>query len=494
MTGSTAGQPGDTGPAALPGQHRPGRRETIGPEEDLTTVSTSPSPSGAAAGPGEPPGRSQRRAERRHPVRRALVVLAVLVLVAAGFVGFQLWSFNRNLVRSSALEGVDPPAGASVPAQAARDLNILVMGLDSRLDVHGNPLPDDIAQAITDGATGDLLGSDVLIVLHLPADGSKASAVSIPRDDQVALAGCPMRQCDGKIRQGYALGFEAERQRLTAQGGLSTQQIHDLAREAARRTQISTVQQFLGIGIDHFVEVTMAAFYEVARVVQPITVCLKRDTKDSHSGADFKAGEQQISAEQALAFVRQRQDPAHPDMTDLDRSRRQQAFIVSLLSQLRQAQTLSNPARLKDLLEVGTRNTVVDSRLDLLSFVGQARDMAGGNLTLYTLPIEGFGKSRSGEDVNIVDAAKIRATVAALFAPAGSPTTGAPTPSATASAPSRPTGAGASTSPTSPRSTTRPGPTSPAVPTPIDATGGGKTGPAVTELSELTSGGIPCVR
>lgn len=450
-------------------------------------MTTSPGPSGAAAGPGEPLGRAQRRA-RRHPVRRALVVLAVLVLVAAGFVGFQLWSFNRNLVRSSALEGVDPPAGASVPAQAARDLNILVMGLDSRLDVHGNPLPDDIAQAITDGATGDLLGSDVLIVLHVPADGSKASAVSIPRDDLVALAGCPMRQCDGKIRQGYALGFEAERQRLTAEGGRSTQQIHDLAREAARRTQISTVQQFLGIGIDHFVEVTMAAFYEVARVVQPITVCLKRDTKDSHSGADFKAGEQQLSAEQALAFVRQRQDPAHPDMTDLDRSRRQQAFIVSLLSQLRQAQTFSNPARLKDLLEVGTRNTVVDSRLDLLSFAGQARDMAGGNLTFYTLPIEGFGKSRSGEDVNLVDATKIRATVAALFAPAGSPTTTGP------SATSSPTGAGVSTSPTSPRSTTRPGPTSPAVPTPIDATGGGKTGPAVTELSELTSGGIPCVR
>lgn len=454
-------------------------------------MTTSPGPSGAAAGPGEPLGRAQRRA-RRHPVRRALVVLAVLVLVAAGFVGFQLWSFNRNLVRSSALEGVYPPAGASVPAQAARDLNILVMGLDSRLDVHGNPLPDDIAQAITDGATGDLLGSDVLIVLHIPADGSKASAVSIPRDDLVALAGCPMRQCDGKIRQGYALGFEAERQRLTAEGGRSTQQIHDLAREAARRTRISTVQQFLGIGIDHFVEVTMAAFYEVARVVQPITVCLKRDTKDSHSGADFKAGEQQLSAEQALAFVRQRQDPAHPDMTDLDRSRRQQAFIVSLLSQLRQAQTFSNPARLKDLLEVGTRNTVVDSRLDLLSFAGQARDMAGGNLTFYTLPIEGFGKSRSGEDVNLVDATKIRATVAALFAPAGSPATTGP--SATSSATSSPPGAGVSTSPTSPRSTTRPGPTSPAVPTPIDATGGGKTGPAVTELSELTSGGIPCVR
>ncbi|MEI2764289.1 MAG: LCP family protein [Dermatophilaceae bacterium] len=256
--------------------------------------------------------------------------------------------------------------------------------------------------------------------------------------------------------------------------------------------RISTVQQFLGIGIDHFVEVTMAAFYEVARVVQPITVCLKRDTKDSHSGADFKAGEQQLSAEQALAFVRQRQDPAHPDMTDLDRSRRQQAFIVSLLSQLRQAQTFSNPARLKDLLEVGTRNTVVDSRLDLLSFAGQARDMAGGNLTFYTLPIEGFGKSRSGEDVNLVDATKIRATVAALFAPAGSPATTGP--SATSSATSSPPGAGVSTSPTSPRSTTRPGPTSPAVPTPIDATGGGKTGPAVTELSELTSGGIPCVR
>ncbi|WP_431842823.1 LCP family protein [Calidifontibacter indicus] len=89
----------------------------------------------------------------------------------------------------------------------------------------------------------------------------------------------------------------------------------------------------LGITVDHFVEVTMAAFYEVATVVQPLTVCVKEDTQDSYSGAQFHAGVQPVDAKQAVAFVRQRRDTKQPDLafTDLDRSRRQRAFLVALL-------------------------------------------------------------------------------------------------------------------------------------------------------------------
>ncbi len=443
--------------------------------------------------PSEVSTRAARRSHlrRRHLLRRALAALLTVLVVLVGFVAFQVWSFNRNLLRSNALDGIGDPSATATDAAPGQDLNILVMGLDSRLDVHGHPLPADLYEALNAGDQSDGgMNSNVLMVFHIPGDGRRATAVSIPRDDQVALAGCPLKQCEGKVKQAYGLGFEAERQRLVAQGGHSDQEVHDLARDAGRRAQIATVQQFLGITIHHFVEVTMAAFYEVAQTVQPITVCLKQDTHDPFSGADFKAGEQQISAAQAVSFVRQRRDPNHPDFTDLDRGRRQQAFIISLLSQLRQAQTFGNPARVRDLLDVGTRNAVVDSRLDLLSFVGKARDMAGGNLTFYTLPIEGFGKNRYGEDVNLVNVPKIKATVASLFAPpAPSGTSAAPTPSATSSAPTAGASSGRSTTPGR-AATASPTP----VPTPVDATGGGKVGPAVTDLTELSSGGVPCVK
>ena len=102
-----------------------------------------------------------------------------------------------------------------------------------------------------------------------------------------------------------------------------------------RKAQISTVRNLLGIPIDHFIEVTLVAFFQIATVVQPITVCLNDDTYDSFSGADFHKGVQQIDAAQAMAFVRQRRDVNDEMFTDLDRTRRQQAFIVSLLSALR---------------------------------------------------------------------------------------------------------------------------------------------------------------
>ena len=231
----------------------------------------------------------------------------------------------------------------------------------------------------------------------------------------------------------------------------------------------------------------MVAFYQLAEVVQPITVCVRNDTQDSYSGADFKAGKQQINAQQALAFVRQRRDNKHPalNFTDLDRERRQQAFITSLATQLKQAGTLANPIKLNGILSVVKQNTAIDSGLDLLSFAGEASQMAGGNVAFYTLPIKGFGQNQRGEDVNLVDVAKVRATVKALLAPKatmpGSPTTstgtssssGTPAPSTKGSTPATGT-------------TTLPG----TGVTPVPAA----SNPAPTDLSELTGGGIPCVK
>ena len=163
----------------------------------------------------------------------------------------------------------------------------------------------------------------------------------------------------------------------------------------------------------------MVAFYQLAQVVQPITVCVKEATQDSYSGANFVAGEQKIDASQAVAFVRQRRDLYERyNFTDLDRERRQQAFISSLAIQLKQAGTLANPVKLQQIIDVTKQNTAIDSGLNLLSFAQDAERMAGGNVTFYTLPVKAFGKDPQGEDINVVDVAQIQATVKQLLAPA----------------------------------------------------------------------------
>lgn len=358
---------------------------------------------------------------RRHYARWAFAASLATVLVVVGFLSLQYVRLASGITTSKVL--AHPfPGSSGVTTSRGGDLNLLVMGLDSRLDENGHPLPAAIYQALHAGdqASGGE-NANVLILLHVPGNGGKATAVSIPRDDYVALPGCPDGQCMGKIKQAYGLGFDQAARQLARQGVPVSAQRTQQQRDAGRQAEISTVQSFLGsVHIDHFVEVTLVAFYELAQVVQPITVCVNSDTQDLHySGANFHAGRQQIDASQALAFVRQRRDNVHPNLqfTDLDRERRQQAFIASLAYQLKNLGTLADPIKLNGIVSVAKANFAIDSGLSLLKLASLARRLSGGNITFYTLPIQRFGQNSRGEDINVVDPTAVHALVRQLLFP-----------------------------------------------------------------------------
>jgi LCP family protein required for cell wall assembly len=352
--------------------------------------------------------------------------VSLLVFSVTGYGWSQYETLLTGIGRSDAIRG-------DAPKSAGGDTNILIIGLDSRLDGTGKPLPTEIYQALHAG--DEQVGgynANVLMLVHLPGNGSRATAISIPRDDYVSLPGSPDGVAKGKIKQAYGFAFDQEHQRLMAAGVSDQAILEQRSRDAGRQEQVDTVAQFLGgVPIDHFVEVTMVAFYQLAQVVQPITVCLKEDTRDNYSGADFHRGYQQINAAQAVAFVRQRRDSVHSQLnfSDLDRERRQQAFIASLLFQLKQAGTFLNPSRLRGLISVAKQNIAADTGLELLSFAQQASAVTGGNIGFTTLPIVRFGTDPAGEDVNIVDVPAVQALVHNLI---GGPT---PTPVAAAPAP-----------------------------------------------------------
>ncbi|MGV0810732.1 LCP family protein [Mycolicibacterium boenickei] len=356
------------------------------------------------------------RAARRAAV--GLVAVSVLAGTGAGWVTYH--GALDGITTSNALEGG--------PVSSGDTENILIMGLDSRLDQHGNPLPEDIYEALHAGdETVGGYNANVLIVVHLPGDGSPATAFSIPRDDYVELAGCDIDPCKGKVKQAYGWAYQREMESLEEASSEDPSAIdpsanEQQAREAGRKAQIATVRNLLGIPIDHFVEVTLGAFFQIAKAVAPITVCLNADTSDPYSGADFHKGVQQIDAAQAMAFVRQRRDVNDENFTDLDRTRRQQAFIAALVSALGNSGALSSPAKLRDLLEVTKQNVALDSGFDLASFASRASALTGEPPTLYTLPIKEFGQNSMGEDINIVDVPTIRAIVRDLVAEPGTHT------------------------------------------------------------------------
>src|SRR6185437_4181815 len=148
-----------------------------------------------------------------------------------------------------------------------------------------------------------------------------------------------------------------------------------------------------------------------------------------YSGADFHGGMQQINATQALAFVRQRRDPNDAAFTDLDRSRRQQAFIVSVVSALRRGGTLSDPTKVHALLGVAKQNVAVDANFDFDDFVRNALEFPNRPVALYTLPVSSFGEISNGAYVNFIDIPTIRSTVHNLVSTDSSttPSTSSPT-------------------------------------------------------------------
>ncbi len=298
--------------------------------------------------------------------------------------------------------------------------NILLMGLESRRDWAGNILPNRILaklhagsrQGVENGVGGN--DTNTLILIHIPAGGRKAVGFSIPRDDWVNFADTLGPQQQGKVDQAYGVSMYYEQAKLRADDPHMRQDtLAYLGNEAGRRAAVATVEQLTGVHIDHFAEVNLDGFYELARVFGGVQVCLRHAVNDAYSGAHFRAGFQHLDASQALAFVRQRHGLPNGD---LDRTHRQQAFIDSVLHQLRTEGVLSDLSKVTALLSVAKQYVITDAGWNLLDFAAEMRYLTNGNIVFRTLPIKGY-ETIDGQDANQVQPAYIRSIVHAAFYP-----------------------------------------------------------------------------
>ncbi len=334
----------------------------------------------------------------------ALTLLSVLVLAVTG----TIW-WSTNLV----IGGFDVSralAEAKVAKSTGGAANILVMGLDSRKDRNGDDLPADVLQQLHagDGSNGGY-NTNTLILLHVPADGKKVVAFSIPRDDYVSLVGVKSRE-KGKIKEAYGLRKAEVADQLAAQG-VSGRDLEEQSRESARAATLATVERLVGVPIDHFAEVSLVGFYDLAKTLGGVEVCLNNPVRDGYSGAAFPAGRQKLNAAQSLAFVRQRHGLADGD---LDRTHRQQAFIAGVMVQLQKQGVFSDVRKLQSLISVAQQDVVVSDGWDLEQFARQVGQIAGTDLTFTTLPVTGYANV-GDQAVNLVDAKAIRAQVQKAF-------------------------------------------------------------------------------
>lgn len=343
----------------------------------------------------------------------AVTLASVLLLTGVG-IAIAYHAVTSNIVRSDfTLPQVDDLE--TDPGEQ----NILIMGMDSRVDQNGQPLPEEIYDALHAGTADDGgYNANVLMLLHIPEDRSQTVGISIPRDDYVELAGAPLGITHSKIKEAYGLAMQERMSELVNDASMSDAERYQAARSAGRQAQIETVSHFLGdVRIDHFVEMTMGGFAYISQAVAPITVCLNQATEDVYSGANFVAGVQELDAAQAMSFVRQRRDTGFdgPYLTDLDRSRRQQAFLASVAHELTQRSTLTNPKTVSALVDVTQNHVALDTDFNVLEFLRIAVEASKSGARFVTLPIVDF-ELVDGASVNTVDLDEVQGVVAAIFA------------------------------------------------------------------------------
>lgn len=315
---------------------------------------------------------------RRHGFRIGIATLSALVLLATG-IGHGLFKDLVNgLVRSNVIAG-----GSNGGPQ-----NIVLVGVDSRTDAQGEPLPREVLAELRAGSA-DVLNSDTIILLHLPADGGRAVAISIPRDSYVDIPGYRR----DKINAAYPATKALKAENMVEHGVTDRRQIELESATEGRATLVKTVERLTGVKVDHFAEVNLLGFSNLTKAVGGVDVCLNAPVNEPFSGANFPAGRQSISGGAALAFVRQRHGLPEGD---LSRIRRQQVFMAAVARKILTAGTLANPAKLQELVDVAKQSVVIDSEWDVFSFAQQISSLAVGAIEFVTIPTAGSENNSRG--------------------------------------------------------------------------------------------------
>ncbi|GHF78018.1 LCP family protein required for cell wall assembly [Amycolatopsis bartoniae] len=359
----------------------------------------------------EPAPDSAGPAPRRRSVPRrvgqvVLALLSVVALVATGYAYLTYHQVQGDLHTTDVLGEPDSPDVQAPPADDGAE-DILLVGVDARTDMQGNPLPLSVLKTLRTEQTG-AINTDTLIILRVPKNGGKPVAISIPRDTWVTVP----KGGQAKINSVFGTTKAAAAAQLRAQGKRDQAEIERDSDQAGRKALVQTIQDFTQVRVDHYAEVNLLGFYLITEALGGVQVCLSHATEDKDSGADFSAGLHTVTGAEALSFVRQRKNLPRGD---LDRIVRQQVFLGSALHKVLTAGVLTSPSKMSDLTDALHKSLVLDPDFDLLQFAEKAKGLASGDVTFETIPVITInGRSPDGQSIVEVDPKAVQQYVAGL--------------------------------------------------------------------------------
>nr|WP_263324282.1 LytR family transcriptional regulator [Neobacillus sp. Marseille-Q6967] len=291
--------------------------------------------------------RSQKKKKKRTWLKVTGIVL-LLLLVAVGVYGFTVYKSLTNAV-DTMHQPVERKQSEKRPEPVALEkkepFSVLMLGVDER--------------------QGDRGRSDSIIVLTVNPNNNSVKMLSIPRDTRTEIIG---KGIEDKINHAYAFGGVA--------------------------MSMDTVENFLDIPIDYYVQINMEGFKDIVNAVGGVTV--NNDLDFTYEGVHFTKGELQLNGEKALKYSRMRyEDPRG----DFGRQLRQRQIIQAVIKEGASLSSLTNFSNIFTALGNNVKtNLTFDQMIDI-----QSNYKTAGN-NIQQMEIKSQGTKINGVYYGIVSA------------------------------------------------------------------------------------------
>ncbi|MEH7444918.1 LCP family protein [Bacillus sp. JJ1122] len=193
---------------------------------------------------------------------RILIVFFLFVISAIGIYSYSIYkslnetvtTMQESISREKSKKRVKP-----ITLEKKEPFSVLMIGVDER--------------------EGDKGRSDTMIVLTVNPNINSVKILSIPRDTRTEIVG---KDKLDKINHAYAFG--------------------------GVEMSMNTVENFLDIPLDYYLQINMESFRDIVDAVGGVTV--NNDLSFKYGGYDFPEEQIELHGEKALAFSRMRyEDP-----------------------------------------------------------------------------------------------------------------------------------------------------------------------------------------
>ena len=288
--------------------------------------------------------------------------LAVVTASSVSLAAYATWNVAHQISDNAVVltqDDTDSPTPAPEIDELEGGFNVLFVGAD-------NEEGQNEAEFGKRGATLN----DFNMLLHVSADHTNATALSIPRDLVISHPECS----DATTGQTYS--------------AMSAQPVNEAMGRGGLPCVVDTVENLTGLSIPYAAVLSFDGVRGISDAIGGVEVCVADPINDKDSGLQLEAGVQTLSGDEALKFLRTRHGVG--DGSDLARISGQQAYLSSLLRKVKSDGTLSNVGTLYSLANVAAQTITLSSSLaNVDQMIGMARvfrNMDLANVTFVQYP------------------------------------------------------------------------------------------------------------